>query len=62
MYPNLLIMALDLLSIPAMSVELERLFSRAKVTIIDRRNKLGIQMIQAIESLKSWLGSRVLAS
>jgi hypothetical protein len=62
MYPNLSIMALDLLSIPAMSAEPECLFSGAKVTITDRRNKLGIQMIQAIESLKSWLGSRVLAS
>ena len=61
-YPNLLIMALDLLSIPAMSAEPERLFSGAKVTITDRRNKLGIRMIQAIESLKSWLGGQVLAS
>jgi hypothetical protein len=61
-YPNLSIMALDLLSIPAMSAEPERLFSGAKITITDRRNKLGIKMIQAIESLKSWLGSRVLVS
>ena len=61
-YPNLSIMALDLLSIPAMSAEPKRLFSGAKITITDRRNKLGIKMIQAIESLKSWLGSRVLVS
>jgi len=44
-YPNLSIMALDLLSIPAMSAEPKRLFSRAKVTITDRRNELGIRMI-----------------
>ena len=61
-YPNLLIMALDLLSIPTMSIEPKRLFSRAKITIIDYRNKLGIKMIQAIESLKSWLWSWVLVS
>ena len=47
-------MALDLLSIPAMSAEPERLFSGAKITITDRRNRLGIDTIEAIESLKSW--------
>lgn len=55
-YPALSIMALDILSIPAMSAEPERLFSGAKVTITDRRNQLGIESIQAIECLKSWLG------
>jgi hypothetical protein len=50
-------MALDILSIPAMSAEPERLFSGAKITITDRRNKLGIESIQAIECLKCWLGS-----
>jgi hypothetical protein len=54
-YPNLSIMALDILSIPAMSAEPERLFSGAKITITDRRNRLGIESIQAIECLKSWL-------
>ena len=34
-YPNLSIMALDILSIPAMLAELERLFSSAKITITD---------------------------
>ena len=34
----------------------ERLFSGAKITITDRRNRLGIKSIQAIESLKSWMG------
>jgi hypothetical protein len=56
-YPALSIMALDILSIPAMSAEPERLFSGAKITITDRRNKLGIESIQAIECLKCWLGS-----
>ena len=54
-YPNLSIMALDILSIPAMSAEPERLFSGAKITITDCRNRLGIKSIEAIECLKSWL-------
>lgn len=49
-------MALDILSIPAMSADPKRLFSRAKITILDRRNLLGILMIQALECLKCWLG------
>lgn len=49
-------MALDVLSILAMSVEPERLFSGAKITITDRRNRLGIESIEAAECLKSWLG------
>lgn len=55
-YPNPSIMAIDILSIPAMSAEPERLFSGAKTTITDRRNNLGIESIQAVECLKSWLG------
>lgn len=54
-YPHLSIMALDILSIPAMSAEPERLFSSAKITITDRRGRLGIESIEAIECLKSWL-------
>jgi hypothetical protein len=41
-FPNLSKMALDILSIPAMSANPERLFSGAKITISDRRNRLGI--------------------
>jgi hypothetical protein len=54
-YPNLSRMALDILSIPAMSADPERLFSGAKITISDRRNRLGIYTIEALECLKSWL-------
>jgi hypothetical protein len=53
-FPNLSVMALDLLSIPSMSAAPERLFSGAKITISDRRNRLGIVAIQAVECLKSW--------
>jgi hypothetical protein len=45
----------SVLSIPAMPAEPERLFSGAKITITDRRNRLGIESIEAIECLKSWL-------
>jgi len=50
-------MALDILSIPAMSAEPERLFSGAEIAITDRRNKVGIAGIQAIECLKSWMST-----
>ena len=49
-------MALDMLSIPAMSAEPERVFSGSKITISDRRYRLGIELIEALECLKSWMG------
>jgi hypothetical protein len=49
-------MALDILSIPAMSAEPERVFSESKITILNRRCSLGIQLIKALECLKSWMG------
>lgn len=55
LYPHLRIMALDILSIPAMAAEPERLFSSARIAITDRRGRLGIEPIEAIECLKSWL-------
>jgi hAT family C-terminal dimerisation region len=48
-------MALDILSIPAMSADPKRLFSGVKITISERRNRLGIYTIKALECLKSWL-------
>jgi hypothetical protein len=55
-FPNLSQMALDILSIPVMSADPECLFSGAKITISDRRCRLGMPTIQALECLKSWLG------
>ena len=55
-FPHLSRMALDMLSIPAMSANPERLFSGAKITIYDRRNRLGIITVEAVECLKSWMG------
>lgn len=54
-FPTLGMMALDMLSIPSESADPERLFSSCKLQITDQRNKLGIDTIEALESLKSWL-------
>ena len=48
-------MDLNILLIPIISAGLERLFSGAKITISDRRNRLRIYTIEALECLKSWL-------
>lgn len=47
-------MALDVLSIPAMAADPERLFSSAGLTVTDRRNNLSIETIEALECIKSW--------
>lgn len=54
-YPHLSKMAIDLLSIPSSSANVERLFSSAKLTTTDRRNRLGINLIEALEQCKSWM-------
>ena len=48
-------MAIDILLIPVMSADPERLFSSAKISVSDRRNRLGIYTLEALECLKSWL-------
>jgi hypothetical protein len=53
-FPNLSKMALDVLSIPAMSAAPERLFSSSNITISDRRNRINIDTVEAIECIKSW--------
>jgi hypothetical protein len=47
-------MALDILTILAMSAAPKRLFSSANITISDRRNRLHSDTTEAIEYLKSW--------
>ena len=46
-------MALDMLSIPAMSDDAEQVFFNYKLTITDRRNRLSIEVIEQLEYLKS---------
>ena len=59
-YPALSHMALDILAVPAMSAEVERVFSSASLTITDRRNRLGGEVVEAIECQKSWLQSGII--
>ena len=49
-------MALDILSIPTMSTEPEHVFSGSKITISNHRCRFGIELIEALECLKSWMG------
>jgi hypothetical protein len=56
--PNLSRIALDLLSITAMSAEVEQLFSSCKIAITERCNRIGMAVVEAIECLQSWLSRR----
>ena len=48
-------MAIDILSIPAMSAEAERVFSGARRTISWSRCRLGATVVEQTECLKSWV-------
>ena len=48
-------MAIDILSIPAMSAESERVFSGARCTISWERSRLGAVVVEQTECLKSWI-------
>ena len=58
-YPNLSKMAIDILSIPAMSADPERVFSGARRTISWDRMLLGATTIEKGECLKSWIRSGI---
>jgi hypothetical protein len=60
-YPTLWQMAIDILSIPAMSSEPERIFSGARRTISWDRARLGGRNIERTECLKSWIHSNLTA-
>jgi len=53
-WPRLSLMAMDILSIPAMSDEPERVFSGARRTISWERMQFGPESIEKVECLKSW--------
>jgi hAT family C-terminal dimerisation region len=61
-YPTLCKLAIDLLAIPATSCECERVFSQAGKLVTDERNRLGPEIIEAIELQKDWLRKRVIES
>lgn len=54
-YPRLSKMAIDILSIPAMSAEPERVFSGARRTISWDRCQLGSRTVEKSECMKSWV-------
>jgi hAT family C-terminal dimerisation region len=54
-YPSLARMAFDLLSIPAMSAECERVFSSTKLLLTDRRSRMKEDIIEASECLRAWV-------
>ena len=54
--PDLARFALDMLAIPMMSAECERVFSSAKHLITDSRNWLNPDIIKASKYLKHWFG------
>lgn len=54
-YPRLSRMAIDLLSIPAMSAESERVLSGARRTITWERHNLGSKVVEESECMKSWI-------
>jgi hypothetical protein len=53
-WPRLSNMAIDILSIPAMSDEPERVFSGARRTISWERAQLSAENIERLECLKNW--------
>ncbi|KAL7755651.1 hypothetical protein ACKLNR_014178 [Fusarium oxysporum f. sp. zingiberi] len=60
-FPNLSLMAIDILSIPPMPAETERLFSKARLTVTDQRGSMNIETLNLLECLRSWDRSALIA-
>ena len=54
-YPGLRTWAFDTLSVPAMSTELERIFSQSKRSITVDRNRLTATAFEELQCMKHWL-------
>jgi len=61
-YPGLSRMAIDILSIPPMSAEAERVFSGARRTISWDRFRLGHHNIERLECMKSWIRTGIVTA
>jgi hAT family C-terminal dimerisation region len=61
-WPQLSKMALDILSIPSMSADPERLFSSGKNVLRDNRARLSSASLVALECIKSWEREGVIES
>ena len=55
-------MALDILSIPAMSADIERLFSSAKLILLIQRQNMDAKSLEVLQCLKSWDQSSLISS
>ena len=55
-------MAFDILSIPAMSADTERLFSSAKLILSTQRQNIDAKSLEVLQCLKSWDRSSLIAS
>ena len=58
-WPRLSYMAIDILSIPAMSDEPERVFSGARRTVSWDRAQMGAETLERVECLKHWKRSGI---
>ncbi|SCO88905.1 uncharacterized protein FRV6_13033 [Fusarium oxysporum] len=59
-YPRLSRMALDVMTVPAMSSECERLFSTTGLMVTPLRNRLDAGRIGLIQTLRSWLRASII--
>jgi hypothetical protein len=59
-WPRLSYMAIDILSIPAMSDEPERVFSGGRRTVSWERAQIGAETLEKVECLKHWKKSGIL--
>ena len=59
-FPNLSLMAIDILSIAPMSAETERLFSKAKLTVTNQRGSMNCETLNLLECLRSWDSSALI--
>ena len=59
-WPRLALMAIDVLSIPPMSDEPERVFSEARCTVTWDRGQIEAETIELRELLKHWKKSGIL--
>jgi hypothetical protein len=53
-YPKLSCMAIDYLTIPATSVDVERVFSRGRLLLSHVRSRLSVQSTRALLCLGNW--------
>ena len=56
-YPRLHRYALDLLSVPPQSAEIERVFSECKASLTQQRNRMSISTLEQVQQTRSWLRS-----